>query len=125
VAFRFGKALGKEAVACKDTPGFVVNRLLVPYIAQAVLMLERGEATVQDIDAAMRFGAGYPMGPFKLADFTGLDTLLYVMKGWKKNYPQEPAFVVPALLEKMVSEGKTGRKTGQGFYQWVGDKVVE
>lgn len=125
IAYRFGKALGKEAVECKDTPGFIVNRLLVPYMVQAIAMLERGEASVKDIDAAMRFGAGYPMGPFKLLDFTGLDTMLYIMQGWTKNYPSEPAFFVPTLLATMVAEGKLGRKSGQGFYTWVNDKIVE
>lgn len=121
----FGRALGKEAVACKDTPGFVVNRLLVPYLVQAVAMLERGEASVKDIDAAMKYGAGHPMGPFTLIDFTGVDTILYVMQGWSKNYPTEPAFFVPKLLEDMVAKGHLGRKTGQGFYKWAGNKVVE
>ena len=120
----FGEAVGKTPVACKDTPGFVVNRLLVPFMTQALLMLERGDATKEDIDAAMQYGCGHPMGPLTLTDYVGLDTTLFILKGWKERYPDEPAFVVPALLEKLVAEGKLGRKTGEGFYKWDGDKKV-
>lgn len=118
----FGKAVGKAPVACKDTPGFVVNRLLVPYMSQALLMLERGDATKEDIDTAMQFGCGYPMGPLTLTDYVGLDTTLAILEGWVKNYPDEPAFIIPEILRKKVSEGKLGRKTGEGFYKWEGDK---
>jgi 3-hydroxyacyl-CoA dehydrogenase len=123
-AFAFGEALGKTAVSCKDTPGFIVNRLLVPYIAQALLMAERGDATPEDIDTGMMLGCGYPMGPFTLADYVGLDTMLSILKGWEKNYPGEPAFVVPASLEAKVAAGEYGRKTGQGFFKWEGNKRV-
>lgn len=118
----FGEACGKTPVSCKDTPGFVVNRLLVPYMTQALLMLERGDATKEDIDTAMQLGCGYPMGPLTLTDYVGLDTTLFILRGWKERYPNEPAFEVPALLEKLVAEGKLGRKTGEGFYKWDGDK---
>jgi len=118
----FGEAVGKAPVACKDTPGFVVNRLLVPYMSQALLMLDRGDATKEDIDTAMQFGCGYPMGPITLTDYVGLDTTLSILKGWVDRYPDEPAFVIPKILEQKVSEGKLGRKTGEGFYTWDGDK---
>jgi len=120
----FGESVGKAPVGCKDTPGFVVNRLLVPYMAQAMLMLDRGEATKEDIDVAMQFGCGYPMGPLTLTDYVGLDTPLYILQGWVKRYPDEPAFAIPAILETMVADGKLGRKTGEGFYKWDGDKKV-
>jgi 3-hydroxyacyl-CoA dehydrogenase len=118
----FGEACGKTPVACKDTPGFVVNRLLVPYMAEAMKMLERGDASAQDIDNAMKLGCGYPMGPFELTDYVGLDTTLSILQGWVKAYPNEPAFKIPAVLEKKVSEKKFGRKSGEGFYRWEGDK---
>lgn len=121
---RYGKAVGKTAVACRDTPGFVVNRLLVPYMAQAIAMLDRGDASKEDIDSAMRLGAGHPMGPLTLADYVGLDTCLNILKGWTAKYPKESAFFIPPILEAMVRDGKLGRKTGQGFYRWEGDRVV-
>lgn len=120
----FGEAAGKTPVSCKDTPGFVVNRLLVPYLVQALMMLERGDATKEDIDAAMQFGCGYPMGPLTLTDYVGLDTTLFILKGWVERYPNEPAFAIPASLEEKVKAGKLGRKTGEGFYKWEGDKKV-
>lgn len=120
----FGEACGKKPVACKDTPGFVVNRLLVPYMVEAMKMLERGDATAEDIDVAMKFGCGYPMGPIELTDYVGLDTTLSIVEGWTKRYPNDPSFQVPALLKKKVSEKKLGRKSGEGFYKWEGDKRV-
>ena len=118
----FGKACGKAPVACKDTPGFVVNRLLVPYMAQSLLMLERGDATKEDIDTAMQFGCGHPMGPLTLTDYVGLDTTLAILEGWVEKHPDEPAFVIPNILREKVAAGKLGRKTGEGFYVWDGDK---
>ena len=118
----FGEACGKTAVACKDTPGFVVNRRLVPYMVQALEMLDRGDATKEDIDAAMQLGCGYPMGPITLTDYVGLDTTLFILQGWAERYPDEPAFGVPAILERYVAEGKLGRKVGEGFYDWNADK---
>lgn len=118
----FGEACGKSPVSCKDTPGFVVNRLLVPYMTQALLMLERGDASKEDIDTAMQLGCGHPMGPLTLTDYVGLDTTLFILQGWKERYPNEPAFEVPKILERLVAEGKLGRKTGEGFYKWDGDK---
>ena len=118
----FGAACGKTPVACKDTPGFVVNRLLVPYMVQALEMLDRGDASKEDIDNAMQLGCGHPMGPITLTDYVGLDTTLFILQGWKERYPNEPAFGVPAILERYVAEGKLGRKVGEGFYSWDGDK---
>jgi len=118
----FGEACGKTAVACKDTPGFVVNRLLVPFMVQSLLMLERGDATPEDIDVAMKLGCGHPMGPIELTDYVGLDTTLSIIQGWVARYPDEPAFEIPKILETKVAEGKLGRKSGEGFYKWEGDK---
>jgi 3-hydroxyacyl-CoA dehydrogenase len=121
-AVAFARACGKEPVTCKDTPGFIVNRLLVPLLVQALLMLERGDATKEDIDTAMRLGCGHPMGPITLADYVGLDTTLSILEGWCVRHPREPAFVVPDVLRERVAAGKLGRKTGEGFYRWDGDK---
>ncbi|MBL8859610.1 MAG: 3-hydroxybutyryl-CoA dehydrogenase [Planctomycetes bacterium] len=118
----FGETCGKSPVACKDTPGFVVNRLLVPYMAEAMKMLDRGDATAQDIDTAMKLGCGYPMGPFELTDYVGLDTTLSILQGWVKAHPNEPAFQIPKALEEKVKAKKFGRKSGEGFYKWEGDK---
>ncbi|KAJ0409492.1 hypothetical protein P43SY_002382 [Pythium insidiosum] len=115
-------AIGKHPVSCKDTPGFIVNRLLVPYLAQAIAMFERGDATKEDIDVSMQFGAGHPMGPITLADYVGLDTCLFILEGWVRDHPNEPAFFVPDVLRQKVKEGKLGRKTGEGFFKWDGDK---
>lgn len=115
-------AIGKHAVSCKDTPGFIVNRLLVPYLAQSISLYERGDATKEDIDVSMQFGAGHPMGPITLADYVGLDTTLFILEGWVRDHPNEPAFYVPEILRQKVAEGKLGRKSGEGFYKWDGDK---
>lgn len=108
----------RTPVECKDTPGFIVNRLLVPFLSQSIALLERGDASKEDIDTAMKLGAGHPMGPITLADFVGLDTCLAILKGWQASYPDNPDFVIPKLLEQKVSEGKFGRKSGEGFYKW-------
>ncbi|KAH3872505.1 hydroxyacyl-coenzyme A dehydrogenase, mitochondrial-like [Dreissena polymorpha] len=113
----FGKAMGKVTVNCKDTPGFIVNRLLVPYMMEAVRMVERGEATPQDVDTAMKLGAGYPMGPFELTDYVGLDTCKFIIDGWHAKYPNNPLFDPSPLLNKYVAEGKLGNKVGEGFYK--------
>lgn len=114
--------IGKHPVSCKDTPGFIVNRLLVPYIAQALSLYQRGAASKEDIDVSMQFGAGHPMGPITLADYVGLDTSLFILEGWVRDHPNEPAFFVPEILRTKVAEGKLGRKSGEGFYKWDGDK---
>jgi len=118
----FGEATGKSPVTCKDTPGFIVNRLLVPYMSQALHMLDRGDASKEDIDTAMQQGCGYPMGPITLTDYVGLDTTLYILQGWVERFPDNTDFAIPGILERKVSEGKLGRKSGEGFYTWEGDK---
>ncbi|CAG9565055.1 unnamed protein product [Danaus chrysippus] len=114
----WGKSVGKTCITCKDTPGFVVNRLLVPYIAEAIRLFERGDASARDIDVAMKLGAGYPMGPLELADYVGLDTNKFILDGWHSKYPEEPLFKPIPLLNKLVSEGKLGVKSGEGFYKY-------
>lgn len=121
-AREFGAKVGKTPVLASDTPGFIVNRLLVPYLTEAIRMLERGEATKEDIDTGMMLGCGHPMGPLTLLDYVGLDTTLFIVKGWHERYPQNPLFEPPKLLSDMVSKGLLGRKTGKGFYEWEGDK---
>ncbi|KAF2349051.1 3-hydroxyacyl-CoA dehydrogenase NAD binding, partial [Trinorchestia longiramus] len=115
---RWGQSIGKVTVTCKDTPGFIVNRLLVPYMGEAMRMLERGDATAKDIDTAMKLGAGYPMGPFELIDYVGLDTNYFIMEGWAEKYPANPLFAKIPLLEKLYKEGKFGMKSGEGFYKY-------
>jgi len=123
-SYAFVKDIHKIPVKCKDSPGFIVNRLLVPYLAQAVALYDRGEASVEDIDNGMKFGAGHPMGPIMLADYVGLDTTLFILDGWVKKYPKEPAFFIPESLKRKVAEGKLGRKSGEGFYKWNGDNPI-
>ncbi|MCZ6598044.1 MAG: 3-hydroxyacyl-CoA dehydrogenase NAD-binding domain-containing protein [Planctomycetota bacterium] len=118
----FGEAVGKTPVAANDTPGFIVNRLLVPFMVQSLQMLDRGDASKEDIDTAMQLGCGHPMGPITLTDYVGLDTTLYILQGWCERYSDEPAFAIPEILARKVAEGKLGRKTGEGFYKWEGDK---
>ena len=113
-----GKAMEKTCVSAKDTTGFIVNRLLVPNAMEAIRMIERGDATAEDIDTAMKLGSGLPMGPLELADYTGLDTLKFVIDGWSKLFPDEPLFRQSSLLNKLVSDGKLGRKTGEGFHKY-------
>ncbi|GAX17462.1 3-hydroxyacyl-CoA dehydrogenase [Fistulifera solaris] len=121
-AYNWVGDIGKVAVSCGDTPGFIVNRLLVPALLQAMLMVDRADASIKDIDISMQLGAGHPMGPLHLADYIGLDTCYFIAKGWVEKYPNEPAFVIPKCLKSMVDAGNLGRKTGKGFYHWEGDK---
>jgi len=114
----WGKSVGKTCITCKDTPGFVVNRLLVPNLAEAARMLERGDATARDIDTAMKLGAGYPMGPFELCDYVGLDTTKFILDGWHKRFPDNPLFKPIGILDKLVNDGKMGVKSGEGFYNY-------
>lgn len=113
----FSMQLGKTAIEAKDTPGFIVNRLLVPYLIDAVRLLEAGVATREDIDAGMQLGCGHPMGPLTLADFVGLDTLYYVAEVMYEEF-REPRFAPPVLLKQMVQAGYLGRKSGKGFYDY-------
>ena len=122
-AFAFAKSLGKEAVSCTDNSGFIVNRLLVPYILDAIRAYEEGVGSIEDIDKAMQLGCGYPMGPFTLLDFVGLDTTYYISHVMFDEY-REKRFASPALLRKMVLAGRYGRKTGAGFYDYSGEKPV-
>ena len=118
----FVKDIGKVGVACKDTPGFIVNRLLVPYMFEAVQMLERGDATARDIDVAMKLGAGYPMGPFELADFVGLDTLKFIADSWSARGDPGLKPAKSKILDKMISKGHFGKKSGRGFYDYSSGK---
>ncbi len=116
-AMDFSRALGKDPITCVDSTGFVVNRLLTPYLLDAVRALERGIASVEDIDKAMRLGCGHPMGPLALMDFIGLDTVLYISNIMLEEFG-EPSCAPPKLLSEMVSQGKLGKKSGQGFYSY-------
>lgn len=112
--------LGKHPIHTGDRAGFVVNRLLIPYILQAIEMVDRAQATKEDIDAGMRFGCAHPMGPLELADLIGLDTIQLVAEVLYDEF-KEPTYAPPALLKRMVSAGQLGRKTGTGFYDY-GDR---
>jgi 3-hydroxybutyryl-CoA dehydrogenase len=114
-AWSFVQSLGKTPIAAQDTTGFVVNRLLVPYLLEAIRLLESGVASKEDIDQAMKLGCGYPMGPFTLLDLVGLDTTLYVAEVMFQEF-REPRFAPPPLLRRMVMAGHLGRKSGKGFY---------
>ncbi|MGH7265233.1 MAG: 3-hydroxyacyl-CoA dehydrogenase family protein [Candidatus Rokuibacteriota bacterium] len=116
-AWGFVQALGKTPVAAKDTTGFIVNRLLVPYLLEAVRLLEGGVASREDIDQAMKLGCGYPMGPFTLLDLVGLDTTLFVAEVMFDEF-REARFAPPPLLKRMVLAGQLGRKSGKGFYDY-------
>jgi 3-hydroxybutyryl-CoA dehydrogenase len=115
--FAFGKALGKDAITAPDRPGFIVNRLLVPYMLDAVRAYENGLGTVEDIDAGMKLGCVHPMGPFTLLDFVGLDTTYYIANIMFDEY-REPQYAPPPLLKRMVIAGRLGRKSGRGFYEY-------
>ena len=122
-SFAFAKAVGKVPITTKDNSGFVVNLLLVPYMLDAIRHLERGVATVQDIDTGMALGCGYPMGPFTLCDFVGIDTLYKISEIMFDEYREE-RYAPPPLLKRIVALGRYGRKTGKGFYDWSGEKPV-
>jgi 3-hydroxybutyryl-CoA dehydrogenase len=119
-AFDFARRLGKEPIAAKDTSGFVVNLLLIPYMLDAIRALEHGVASVEDIDAGMRLGAGHPMGPFTLLDFVGLDTTHKIAEIMFDEY-REKRYAPPPLLKRMVLAGMYGRKSGKGFYDYSQD----
>ncbi len=119
-AFAFAKRLGKEPIAAKDNSGFVVNLLLVPYLIDAINALEHGVASVADIDKGMQLGTGYPMGPFTLLDFVGLDTTYKIAEIMFDEY-REKRYAPPPLLKRMVLAGMYGRKSGKGFYDYSVD----
>ena len=115
--FAFAQSLGKEPITAPDKPGFIVNRLLVPYLLDAIRAFENGLGTIEDIDNGMKLGCGYPMGPFTLLDFVGLDTTYYIANIMFDEY-REPAYAPPPLLKRMVLAGRLGRKSGRGFYTY-------
>jgi 3-hydroxybutyryl-CoA dehydrogenase len=115
--FAFAQSLGKEPITAPDRPGFIVNRLLVPYLLDAIRAYENGLGTLEDIDKGMKLGCGYPMGPFTLLDFVGLDTTYYIANIMFEEF-REPAYAPPPLLKRMVLAGRLGRKSGQGFYKY-------
>ena len=119
-AFAFARRLGKEPIATKDTSGFVVNFLLIPYLLDAVTALEHGVATIEDIDKGMQLGTGHPMGPFALLDFVGLDTTFKIAEIMFAEY-REKRYAPPPLLKRMVLAGMYGRKSGKGFYDYSVD----
>ena len=115
--FAFAQSLGKDPITAPDKPGFIVNRLLVPYLLDAIRAYENGLGTLEDIDKGMKLGTGYPMGPFTLLDFVGLDTTYYIANIMFDEY-REPAYAPPPLLKRMVLAGRLGKKSGQGFYKY-------
>jgi 3-hydroxybutyryl-CoA dehydrogenase len=114
----FAKGLGKTPVRTSDNTGFIVNRLLVPYLLDAVRVLEQGIASIEDIDNSMKLGCGYPMGPLTLLDFVGIDTTYYIANIMFEEF-KEPRFSAPPLLKRMVLAGWNGRKAGRGFYDYA------
>jgi 3-hydroxybutyryl-CoA dehydrogenase len=115
--FDFSRKLGKEPILAQDTPGFVVNRLLIPYLLYAIRCYEGGLASKEDIDKGMKLGCGYPMGPLELLDFVGLDTTYYIAEIMFDEF-KDPAMAAPPLLKRMVLAGRHGRKSGKGFYDY-------
>ena len=113
----FARSLGKEPITAPDRPGFIVNRLLVPYLLNAVRAYESRFGTLEDIDKSMTLGCGHPMGPFTLLDFVGLDTTYYIANIMFEEF-RDPAYAPPPLLKRMVLAGRLGRKTGQGFFTY-------
>ena len=117
IARAFGASLGKTMVTAKDTPGFSVNRLIIPYLLQVVQIYEDGLATKEDIDAAIKLGMAHPMGPLTLLDFIGLDTTLFIADAMYDEF-KDPRYAAPPLLRRMVLAGQLGRKSGKGFYDY-------
>jgi 3-hydroxybutyryl-CoA dehydrogenase len=117
IAAQFGASLGKTMVTAKDTPGFIVNRLLIPYILDAVRVYEDGLASREDIDTAIKLGLNHPMGPLTLLDFVGLDTCLFIADAMYDEY-KDSRYAAPPLLRRMVLAGHLGRKSGKGFYDY-------
>ena len=121
LGFEVGEKLGKTTVAARDNRGFIVNRLLVPYMLDAIRACEQGVGSIEDIDTGMKAGASHPMGPLTLADFVGLDTLASIADVMHEAYGEE-RFAAPPTLEKLVSAGHYGRKSGRGFYDYSGER---
>jgi 3-hydroxybutyryl-CoA dehydrogenase len=119
----FGNKVGKTVVRCKDKTGFIVNRLLVPYMLDAIRAFEEGTGTIEEIDTAMKGGAAHPMGPFTLLDFVGLDTTASIADIMFNEY-REKRFAAPPTLRKLVAAGYYGKKSGRGFYDYSGEKPV-
>ncbi len=117
LALEMAKKIGKTAITCKDTPGFVVNRLFVPYIIDAVRLLEEGVASAEDIDTAMKLGCNMPMGPLEFQDFAGVDIGYHVINIFH-DYMKQERFAAPGLLRNMIKAGYVGRKAGKGFYDY-------
>ena len=115
--FAFAKRAGKTAILAQDTPGFIVNRLLVPYLLYAIRMYEQGLASREDIDEGMKLGCGHPMGPLTLLDFVGLDTTYFIAEIMFDEF-KDPLMAPPPLLKRMVLAGMLGRKSGRGFYEY-------
>jgi 3-hydroxybutyryl-CoA dehydrogenase len=113
----FVTKIGKTGVVCQDTTGFIVNRLMVPYLLGAIRMLELGIATKEDIDNAVKLGLGYPMGPFELIDYTGVDINYHVANVFFDEF-KDPSMAPPPLLRRMALAGRLGTKTGRGFYEY-------
>jgi 3-hydroxybutyryl-CoA dehydrogenase len=113
----FVRSIGKTGAVCKDTPGFIVNRLMVPYLLGAIRALEQGVASVEEIDTAVKLGLRHPMGPFELIDYTGLDINLHVANVFFDEF-KDPNMAPPALLKRMVLAGRLGAKVGRGFYEY-------
>lgn len=116
-ARQFGASLNKTMVTAKDTPGFIVNRLLIPYLLDAVRVYDEGLATREDIDTAIKLGLNHPMGPLTLLDFVGVDTTLFIADAMFEEY-KDPRYAAPPLLRRMVLAGQLGRKCGKGFYDY-------
>lgn len=119
-AIQLCEKLGKKVVKAKDTPGFVVNRILVPFLVEAIFAFQEGIATKEDIDQGAVLGLGHPMGPLTLADFVGLDTLLSICDVFYREFG-DPKYRAPILLRRYVAAGRLGRKSGKGFYDYTGD----
>lgn len=115
--FPFAESLGKKPIAATDKPGFIVNRLLVPYLLDAIRAYEQGFGSIEDIDKGMQLGCGYPMGPFTLLDFVGLDTTYYIANIMFDEF-KDPRYAPPTLLKRMVLAGQFGKKSGKGFYNY-------
>ncbi len=113
----FGESLGKSVIVARDEPGYIVNRLMAPFILDAIRLLENGVASREDIDSSMVLGCNHPMGPLRLADFIGLDTVLYISESMYEEY-KDRKYAPPLTLKRMVTAGHLGRKSGKGFYEY-------